>query len=788
MKSPHGSSWAKPTRTPRHQEDFLGVLVSWWSILLLAALLAYTALFYFDILFEHRVTVFRDQYTILYAIEWVVRLLSQWSWPPLWTPFQVLGKPLAAEPLAAIYYPINWAARLLPFPLGANASVALHHALAAAGTYALLRHRRLGRAAAALGGLLFAFGGLCVAFDNMINALQSATWLPWTLLAFDVWCTRRSAAALVATGLGMTLTLLGGMPEVFFFENALCAAIALDRRRDGGPALLHATAALLAANLLAVGLGAVQLLPTAEYVLHSSRASGLRTAGVVRLSLAPLGSLAFLLPRHYLDAGGAFHETAALWEADFTDAPWALTLYLGPLLTLAAAGGLDRQRRRLWLMVGVAFLLLAWGEHLPGYTALVDRVPLLRTARYPEKFLLVVHALLVVAAACGLDAARRQPRRFARVAGLALALAGLSAAAAAIVGRQPGFARLLLQSDLALGAALLLAVAGLAWLGRRRPQLATLGFLALAAADLYRVNARLLPTLDWDELRRVPQAVRVMTRGDDPLRIYSDGVGRPAVAPFPDSVVQEQRLLLMEVANYYGIANLNAPASINLQDHEWLSGLTEQVAAERVAPLFAAFNTAYVTSPKDLRRYPGLTPLLTPTTPLDAYVYRVEGLSPRAYVPAAVVSVAQAVDAIDYLRTADAPAARVAVAAADIPSGTPADMRGTVRLRGYRAEDVALDVQMETPGLVVLTDTFYPGWEAEVDGAAAPVVRANYFARGVFVAAGAHQMVFRYRPLSHRVGMVISGLTAVMMLAMVLVARGRAGTPAPPRAGVESHE
>ncbi|HSP99604.1 MAG TPA: hypothetical protein VL049_20465 [Candidatus Dormibacteraeota bacterium] len=167
-----------------------------------------------------------------------MRLLSQWHWPPLWTPFQVLGKPLAADPLAAVYYPPNWGLRLLPFPLGYNASLALHHGLAVAGLYALLRQRGVARPAAAFGDLLFGFGGLFVAFDNMSNAVQSSTWLPWTLLAFDAWCARPRAAWLVATAGGLALTLLGGMPEVFFFEQVLFAAVAVEHRRRG-PAAAH---------------------------------------------------------------------------------------------------------------------------------------------------------------------------------------------------------------------------------------------------------------------------------------------------------------------------------------------------------------------------------------------------------------------------------------------------------------------------------------------------------------------------------------------------------------------
>ncbi len=750
---------------PSHRDARLAALLG-------AGLTLYTLLFYRDVLFDGRVVVYRDQYTILLAIDWIVRLLSQWNWPPLWTPFQVLGKPLAADPLAGIYYPVNWAARLLPFPLGYNASLALHHVLAAAGLYALLRQRDIGPAGAACGGLFYGFGGWLVSCDNMINALQSATWAPWTALAFDRWCLRGGAFALVATGTGVALTLLGGMPEVFLFEQVLFAAIALDHRGRGGPGLARAAGAAMIANLLGIGLGAVQLLPMAEYLLHSSRSGGLEAGAAVRLSLPPLGALAFLLPRHYVGPDGAFHDTAALWEASLADAPWALALYLGPLLAMGAGARLEGRRSWLWIGVGLVFLALACGAHTPGYRWLIERVPVLRAARHPEKFLLVVHGLLAVLAACGLDAAVRTPRRFRRIAATALALAVSCAGAALALNARPDFALSVLRRDLWIAGGLLLAVAILARRGAAYPRAVACALVLLAAADLYRVNAQLLPTVPFAALRTRPASVGAMVRGDDPLRIYSDGVGRPPVRPFPEVFLQEQNLLFWEVANYYGIANLNAPSSLNLTDHERLAELIEAVPPERVAALLAAFNTAYVTSPKDLGRYRGLQAVLVPSSPLEAYVYRVDGLVPRAYVPHTIAPVVRAEDAIDYLRGADEPARRVAVAAADVPLGTPPRMRGSATLAAYRSQEVEVTATMETDGLVVLSDTFYPGWEATVDGAAAPIVRANYFARGVFVPAGAHRVVFRYRPASHRLGALVSTATALLALVLLATAGG----------------
>ena len=78
----------------------------------------------------------------------------------------------------------------------------------------------------------------------------------------------------------------------------------------------------------------------------------------------------------------------------------------------------------------------------------------------------------------------------------------------------------------------------------------------------------------------------------------------------------------------------------------------------QVAPLLAAFNTAYVTSPKNLQGYAGLQVILKPASPIEAYVYRVDGVAPRAFVAPALEPVTQPADAIEYLRRSTAPGPR----------------------------------------------------------------------------------------------------------------------------------
>jgi hypothetical protein len=76
---------------------------------------------------------------------------------------------------------------------------------------------------------------------------------------------------------------------------------------------------------------------------------------------------------------------------------------------------------------------------------------------------------------------------------------------------------------------------------------------------------------------------------------------------------------------------------------------------------------------------------------------------------------------------------------------------------------VTFQVRAMTPGLLVMSDTFYPGWHAEVDGKPTPIVRANYALRGICLPAGEHEIVFRFDPVTLRVGLVLSAIGLVVV-------------------------
>ncbi|HET7042203.1 MAG TPA: YfhO family protein, partial [Gemmatimonadales bacterium] len=132
-------------------------------------------------------------------------------------------------------------------------------------------------------------------------------------------------------------------------------------------------------------------------------------------------------------------------------------------------------------------------------------------------------------------------------------------------------------------------------------------------------------------------------------------------------------------------------------------------------------------------------------------LYRAESTSPRVFV----AGQARVVGDEEALREVRSRSKEVLLA-----EGEPVTATGCTGSSARITRAVHNTVEVEAvacqPSYLVVADSYYPGWTAEVDGREAKVVRAEYALRAAAIPAGSHRVVLRYRPMSFLVGLVMS--------------------------------
>lgn len=96
-----------------------------------------------------------------------------------------------------------------------------------------------------------------------------------------------------------------------------------------------------------------------------------------------------------------------------------------------------------------------------------------------------------------------------------------------------------------------------------------------------------------------------------------------------------------------------------------------------------------------------------------------------------------------------------------------------VKASGQDVNTVVVDVKTGSKGLLVVTDQYYPGWHAVVDGVEKPIVRANYLFKAVPLEAGAHKIVLYFRPTYLVPGLVLFACCILLNAGMLLFSSGR---------------
>jgi hypothetical protein len=188
-----------------------------------------------------------------------------------------------------------------------------------------------------------------------------------------------------------------------------------------------------------------------------------------------------------------------------------------------------------------------------------------------------------------------------------------------------------------------------------------------------------------------------------------------------------------------------------------------------------------VTSLLQNRGDPPLRSLETAYSGRDARIYRNPAALPRAFLVNGQQVVRNAAAARTTVTDPGFPARKVAVTERRIPGLSESSSKhgrspGRARIVDYESERVVVETDAARSALLVLTDNWFPGWTAAVDGRDEPIERVDYLLRGVSVPAGAHRVEFRYEPTAWRVGWIVSLAALLAILAAAIFGwRRRAG-------------
>jgi len=697
---------------------------------------------------------------------------------PLWNPYIMTGTPLLANSQSGLLFPLNWPFYFLPLFLGFTVSALLKMFIASMGTYAFSRKLSLSHPSAILAGTIYAFSVFNIFWLN--HPHTSATILfPILLLLAERVRESPSPSNMALLGLTVGVQLLGGHVEIAF-QIAFAVTLfflfrVVDYRKDG-KALFLRLKIFVGGYTLGFFLAGVLMIPFLEFLSQSA-------TWQVRSNSNPL----FLLPMGLLSLFFSDLFTKVQWPFDISGYH-SLSLYVGiaPLI-LGTMTLVARPQKMSIFFAGFSLFALTIVFGVSPLFPLLTSLPLLKQA--PNYYMVLFHVLGVsLLGGMGMDLVSSEGKdpsldrkvivffitasfmilflmtgflwlvaKTSFVSPILKGLEELSASALGPILRQVGksFSRSLFLSGLTLA---LIAVAVLMQQFRHIWRIFAIG---LVFADLFIAGSGWNPVIPihWAKPSS-PPAIQFLKQDKEVYRIA--GV-EPVMIPNLATLCGLQDVRGYDVPVEYRY-HFFFQKALKGKTAWWIYDFPK-INMEAV-PYLSLLNVKYVLS---------LTPLPAPLALVydkEIKIYNNPEAFPRAFLVHQVETVKNGPEALERVMALGPELTRIAVIEGSLPessltltqAGEKRRARDRVQMIAYSARQVEIEVETSSPGLLVLGDTYFPGWKAEIDGKAAPILRANYLLRGVVVGSGNHRVGFYYNPFSFYLGLCFTAVSGAIIL------------------------
>jgi hypothetical protein len=627
-------------------------------------------------------------------------------------------------------------------------------------------------------------------------------WLPLVLWLLERAVGRGGFLAATWAGVALALVVLGSHPQLSFYAGLLIVLWtippALEPAGAPGPgvrswpaiarALGRWSGVLAWCVLVALSLVAVQFLPTLEGAAQTTRrASGMRYDILAEILFATWGLIG--------PAPGGLPPTMGWEYRTGWTVLWVATALMSPVLLRG-----QRQRR---LQAIICLALIVFGM---GGAAVFQDLPGFRLFRLPSRMFLVAAlpiALLGGAATQVLFESLRSDPTVRRTFGRVVILVTLVGAVSTLTlyglkGRWPG------ASLLVYWGSLLVTLPFAGWVVARVPRAGARPGKWMAAR--FQAAWGLLLMVDlwamtWSMASVRPQApiyapsacVRfVLDRRRDHERVLDREVaGEWERTPFAFALPILERVDPVRGYNPLDIRRYKDFIQF-ISDRDEAPPPANGIGNFPIVnkPLLDLLGTRYLLQPSDLGPMEGETGDVahdprwrkigedpSPRTHLfvaedlqrlPAYsIYENPEAFPRAFVVPRAEPLPEQDRVLETLKAADLH--RVVFLEDGPPEPARTRRSGEfrpARIVTYNPNDITIEVDGATPGYMVLTDPWYPGWTVAVDGRSAPIYRADYLFRAVPVPAGSHEVRFSFEPASLRRGKMITAAALAVVLGL----------------------
>ncbi len=669
---------------------------------------------------------------------------------PLWNPYMYSGTSFLTDPQNVIFYPLRWVtiAGLAFDPNITNSDVLfalelemIFHVFLGTVLMYLYLKQHLKTSSSLVGAIIWGYGGYMTSYPPaQLPILETAIWIPLVLIGIDRIRQENDQIKwqwVLLSGSFFGLSILAGHTQTSMLTGYL--AISYMVYRLWGLHWRKILSVLILWAIIAVGLSAIQILPTLEFQQYTTRAEfGFEEKGV----------------------GFAWHEIGMMLFPR-TLGVW-VPLYVG-IISLGLIGiGIWRQKMGYWVGVSVVAFALAFGKKTVIYTIFYLLVPGFTFFRYQERATMLLIFAVAVIASYGTESLVNLEWKDFQKRYLIRAWVGLIV----ILG-------------------VFTAVFWFERLGKPNSSIENIGaqsstfsfFLALISLVIFWQLLAHKPQWQWAVVALIVFDLFSITMNSSfnyDRKPVSEQLQEPAYVEIirdntlAGQTVDGQRGIGDSYGALYRIPDTFGTGPLRLQAIEfYLYGL-EQTRRWEI------LGVQVVTSGND--------DLPVPNTWLGQgqdkkglfYIYQIQNQRPFAllYYEAEKVDSPEAA----WERVAD-PALdlrHVVIVEHDIAAklGQPAT-NGYITATVYEPEYIELKAATDQPAIAGFALPYAPGWHASVDGEDVEILRTYGGMTGIYLDEGEHTIVLRYLPDTLIVGAIITGLTLAGVLVGLLVLRQR---------------